>query len=196
MAFRDAKPQWKSLLLYVSSVIAGVAALVAILSFRSDLLLTIDRQALELLGSDLEIRSSQPFPEEILAFSDSLQSLGVGTAGYGATSRLDATSGSDANPVSDATSGLDVTSSQSATSVEFSSMAYFPSANESRLAQVRAFEGIWPIYGDLETFPPEAAITYQSDPSAIVESSLLDQLALLPATPSVLELPCYPSPQP
>ena len=180
MAFRDAKPQWKSLLLYVSSVIAGVAALVAILSFRSDLLLTIDRQALELLGSDLEIRSSQPFPEEILAFSDSLQSLGVGTAGYGATSRLDATSGSDANPGSDATSGLDVTSSQSATSVEFSSMAYFPSANESRLAQVRAFEGTWPIYGDLETFPPEAAITYQSDPSAIVESSLLDQLGLAP----------------
>jgi len=184
MAFRDAKPQWKSLLLYVSSVIAGVAALVAILSFRSDLLLTIDRQALELLGSDLEIRSSQPFPEEILAFSDSLQSLGVGTAGYDATSGLDETS------------ILDVTSSHSATSVEFSSMAYFPSANESRLAQVRAFEGIWPIYGDLETFPPEAAITYQSDPSAIVESSLLDQLALLPATPSVLELPCYPSPQP
>ena len=152
MAIRDAKPQWKSLLLYVSSVIAGVAALVAILSFRSDLLLTIDRQALELLGSDLEIRSSQPFPAEITAFADSLITLGAEPNQPGHTT----------------------------TSVEFSSMAFFPTANQSRLAQVRAFEGSWPVYGTLETLPAGAADTYQSEPSALVESSLMDQLGLSP----------------
>jgi len=72
LAWRDAKPQWKSLILYTSSIIAGVAALVAILSFRSDVLLTVDDQSRELLGSDLELRSGQPFPDPVLAFVDSI----------------------------------------------------------------------------------------------------------------------------
>lgn len=72
LAQRDAKPQWKSLLLYTSAVIAGVAALVAIISFRNDVLLTVDSQSKELLGSDFEIRSSQPFAEPIQSFIDSI----------------------------------------------------------------------------------------------------------------------------
>ena len=72
LAFRDAKPQWKTLMLYTTSVIAGVAALVAILSFRNDVLLTVDDQSRELLGADIELRSTQPFPEPILAFIDSV----------------------------------------------------------------------------------------------------------------------------
>lgn len=72
LAFRDAKSQWKSLLLYSSAVIAGVAALVAILSFRSDILLTVEDQSRELLGADLEMRSNNPFPEPVIAFIDSI----------------------------------------------------------------------------------------------------------------------------
>lgn len=72
LAFRDAKPQWKTLMLYTSSVIAGVAALVAILSFRNDVLLTVDDQSRELLGADIEIRSNQPFTEPVYAFIDSV----------------------------------------------------------------------------------------------------------------------------
>ena len=72
LAFRDARPQWRSLFLYTSAVIAGVAALVAIISFRNDVLLTVEDQSRELLGADLEIRSTQPFPEPITAFIDSI----------------------------------------------------------------------------------------------------------------------------
>ena len=72
LAYRDAKPQWKSLLLYTSAVIAGVAALVAILSFRNDVLLTVDDQSKELLGADLEFQSSQTYPEPVWAFIDSI----------------------------------------------------------------------------------------------------------------------------
>src|SRR5690625_4999601 len=72
LAFRDAKPQWRTLLLYTSSVIAGVAALVAILSFRSDVLLTVQAQSKELLGADLELRSGDPFPKPVGAFTDSV----------------------------------------------------------------------------------------------------------------------------
>lgn len=72
LATRDAKPQWKSLLLYTSAVVAGVAALVAIISFRNDVLLTVDSQSKELLGSDFEVRSNQPFNEPIQSFIDSI----------------------------------------------------------------------------------------------------------------------------
>src|SRR6056297_799827 len=72
LAFRDAKPQWKTLFLYTSSVIARVAALVAILSFRSDVLLTVDGQSRELLGADLEFRSGEIFPDSVEAFIDSI----------------------------------------------------------------------------------------------------------------------------
>ena len=72
LAYRDAKPQWKSLLLYTSAVIAGVAALVAILSFRNDVLLTVDDQSKELLGADLEFQASQTYPEPVWAFIDSI----------------------------------------------------------------------------------------------------------------------------
>lgn len=71
-ALRDARKQWKSLFVYTASVIAGVAALVAILSFRSDVLLTIDDQAKELLGADLEISSTSPYAEPLIQFIDSL----------------------------------------------------------------------------------------------------------------------------
>lgn len=72
LAYRDARPQLKSLFLYTSAVIAGVAALVAILSFRNDVLLTVDDQSRELLGADLEIESTQPFNDTITAFIDSI----------------------------------------------------------------------------------------------------------------------------
>jgi len=71
-AWRDGRSQYKSLLLYSCSIIAGVAALIAILSFRNDVLLTVDEQAKELLGADLEIRQNEPYGEEISAFIDSV----------------------------------------------------------------------------------------------------------------------------
>lgn len=71
-AWRDARPQLGSLLLYCSGIIAGVAALVAILSFRSDVMLTVNDQARELLGADLQITQNRAFDEAELAFIDSL----------------------------------------------------------------------------------------------------------------------------
>ncbi len=71
-AWRDGRSQYKSLFLYSCSIIAGVAALIAILSFRNDVLLTVDEQAKELLGADLEIRQNEPYGDEITAFIDSV----------------------------------------------------------------------------------------------------------------------------
>jgi putative ABC transport system permease protein len=141
LAWRDARPQWKSLLLYASSVIAGVAALVAILSFRSDVLLTVNDQSRELLGADLELRSSQPFHEEVEAFVDSI----------GGTT---------------------------ADALEFNSMVLFKTNGTTRLSQIRAIEGPFPIYGTIKTEPEDASARYQDEHFALVEQSAMNQFGI------------------
>lgn len=72
MAWRDARSNKKRLLVYISAIIIGVAAQVAITSFRDSLDTTIDNQSKELLGADLEIETAQPPPDTLTAYYDSL----------------------------------------------------------------------------------------------------------------------------
>lgn len=73
MAWRDARSNKKKLLVYISAIVIGVAAQVAITSFRDSLNHTINSQAKELLGADLEVeKDNQPFDEEEMAYLDSL----------------------------------------------------------------------------------------------------------------------------
>lgn len=58
MAWRDARKSKSRLLLFISSIIIGIAALVAINSFSDNLQEDINNQAKELLGADLELASS------------------------------------------------------------------------------------------------------------------------------------------
>ena len=55
MAWRDSRRNRARLLLFVSSIVVGIAALVAINSFGENLQRDIDKQAKELLGADLAI---------------------------------------------------------------------------------------------------------------------------------------------
>lgn len=71
-AWRDARSQWRQLALFTGSILAGIAALVAILSFRADVLRTVDEQARELLGADLMAETNQPFTESTQGWLDSL----------------------------------------------------------------------------------------------------------------------------
>lgn len=57
MAWRDSRKSRKKLLLFISSIIAGIAALVAISSFSENLQSAVDEQSKELLGADLSINS-------------------------------------------------------------------------------------------------------------------------------------------
>jgi putative ABC transport system permease protein len=60
MAFRDIRKNISRLLLFVSSIVVGIAALVAISSFGENLTQDIDNQAKELLGADLVLENNQP----------------------------------------------------------------------------------------------------------------------------------------
>lgn len=72
MAWRDSRRSRSRLFLFMSSIVLGVAALVAIQSFGDNLTQDINNQSKELLGADLMMRSRRAFSEEATAYLDSL----------------------------------------------------------------------------------------------------------------------------
>jgi len=73
MAWMDARNNLSRLFLYVSSIIIGIAALVAIDSFNANIQEDINTNAKELLGADLFIGSNEEFEEETLLVFDTIQ---------------------------------------------------------------------------------------------------------------------------
>ncbi|MBC7914602.1 MAG: ABC transporter permease [Pyrinomonadaceae bacterium] len=72
MAWRDSRRSRSRLFLFISSIILGIAALVAIYSFGDSLRRDIDTQAAGLLGADLSISSNKPIPANMQSLIDSL----------------------------------------------------------------------------------------------------------------------------
>ena len=72
MAWRDARSNKGRLFIYISAIILGVAAQVAITSFRENIDKTVNNQAKELLGADLEVESNAAYTDTTQAFLDSL----------------------------------------------------------------------------------------------------------------------------
>ncbi|MDB4883324.1 MAG: putative rane protein [Gemmatimonadetes bacterium] len=80
LAWRESRTARRHLLLYMSSISLGVAALVAIDSFASNTQRSVREQARALLGGDMSLNSRQDFPKPVLAALDSLRREGVGVA--------------------------------------------------------------------------------------------------------------------
>lgn len=64
MAWRDSRKNRSRLLLFISSIILGIAALVAVYSFKDNLQNDIDRQAKELTGADLIVESRKAISKQ------------------------------------------------------------------------------------------------------------------------------------
>ncbi len=73
MAWRDSRRNRSRLFLFMSSIVLGIAALVATLSFGYNLREDIDDQARTLVGADLVVRSSRPAPAPMLTLLDSFR---------------------------------------------------------------------------------------------------------------------------
>ena len=71
-AVRDSRKDRSKLLLFMSSIILGVAALVAINSFNDNLVRDINTQSKSLLGADMSVGGNKPIPQSLLASLDSL----------------------------------------------------------------------------------------------------------------------------
>src|SRR5688572_33242515 len=80
LAWRESRTARRRLLLYMSSISLGVAALVAIDSFASNTQRSVREQARSLLGGDVSLSSRQPFSKALLASLDTLRREGVGFA--------------------------------------------------------------------------------------------------------------------
>lgn len=80
MAVRDSRKNKSRLLLFISSIVLGIAAIVAISSFRDNLTKDIDRQAATLIGADLVIDSRKAWSESSLQLIDSLKELSIQNA--------------------------------------------------------------------------------------------------------------------
>ncbi len=73
MAWRDARRNFSRLFLFISSIIIGIAALVAINSFNENLQNDINVQAKDLLGADFIVKSNKVFEDDALMAFDTLR---------------------------------------------------------------------------------------------------------------------------
>ena len=80
LAWREGRFARRRLLLYMSSISLGVAALVAIDSFGRNVTESIRDQSRELLGGDVSLTSRAKFPPAIDSLVDSLRANGHGVA--------------------------------------------------------------------------------------------------------------------
>src|SRR5579872_2930067 len=72
MAWRDSRRSRSRLFLFISAIFFGIAALVAIYTFRFNLENDIDSQAATLIGADLQISGGKPADAQIKPLLDSL----------------------------------------------------------------------------------------------------------------------------
>ena len=76
-ARREGRSSLRRIGLYMGAITLGVAALVAINSFRRNIVDAIRSESRSLLGADLEIHSRRIFPDAVQAILDSAQAAGV-----------------------------------------------------------------------------------------------------------------------
>ena len=80
LAWRESRTARRRLLLYMSSISLGVAALVAIDSFASNVQGSIREQSRNLMGGDIAFTMNQKFPEKSQALLDSIGKSGTPVA--------------------------------------------------------------------------------------------------------------------
>ncbi|MFC4094338.1 ABC transporter permease [Euzebyella saccharophila] len=72
MAWRDGRASGKRLLLFMASIVLGIAAVVSVQSFSENLKANIALQSKELMGADFIIDSNKPPNERVMGIIDSL----------------------------------------------------------------------------------------------------------------------------
>ena len=77
MAWRETRAGWRHFLHFFWCVALGVGALVGVALFAVNLEETISRQAMALMGGDLEVRLSRPISEKGTSVLRSLAGRGI-----------------------------------------------------------------------------------------------------------------------
>lgn len=82
MAWRDSRRSRGRLLLFISSIVIGIAALVAIQSFGENLQQDIDREAQTLLGADLALEMNQPPSDSLIRWMYDISDTQANTVSF------------------------------------------------------------------------------------------------------------------
>jgi putative ABC transport system permease protein len=77
LAWRESRASARRLGVYMGAITIGVAALVAINSFRAQVIESVDAESKALLGADLRLHSNRAFPDTVEAILDSISATGV-----------------------------------------------------------------------------------------------------------------------
>jgi putative ABC transport system permease protein len=80
LAWREARASARRLGVYMGAITLGVAALVAVNSFRAQVVDSVDAEARTLLGADLRLNSNRAFPDTVQVVLDSAATAGVPVA--------------------------------------------------------------------------------------------------------------------
>jgi putative ABC transport system permease protein len=80
LAWRESRTARRRLLLYMSSISLGVAALVAIDSFSANIVQSVKDQSRAIMGGDISFNSRRPFPPAVDSLFDSLSRNGISFA--------------------------------------------------------------------------------------------------------------------
>ena len=135
-AYRDSRRNRPKLLMFVSSIILGITALVAINSFNYNLVKDIDEQSKTLLGADFVINGNKPLDPTLQNIADSIPG-------------------------------------EKATELELFSMSFIPKTEETQFVRIKAIDGAFPFYGEINSQPKLASQEYQRSPSALVDDGLM-----------------------
>ncbi|APG59324.1 ABC transporter permease [Christiangramia salexigens] len=82
MAWRDGKASRKKLVLFIASIVLGIAAVVSIQSFSENLKNNISLQSKSLMGADYIIDSDKPINERVTSIIDSLGGEDAKSVGF------------------------------------------------------------------------------------------------------------------
>lgn len=148
-AYLDSRKERGKLIMFMASIVLGIAALVAINSFNYNLVKDIDKQSLSLLGADIVISGNRPMPASLYAIADS------------------SFAGSD-----------EELSFEKASQVSLFSMAYMPSSGETQFVNIKALEGDFPFYGILKAAPQSSSQAFRHAPMVLVDEGMMIQYQL------------------
>ncbi|WP_339877081.1 FtsX-like permease family protein [uncultured Algoriphagus sp.] len=188
MAFRDFRKKISRLLLFVSSIVVGIAALVAISSFGENLTADIDNQAKELLGADLVLENNKPIGEQAIDSAATKMASEVNFASMVAFPETGASRLTQVRALEGAfpfygffetipTSGdADFRSGGKKALVEKTLMAQF---NAEIGDQIKVGEVLFTVVGELQSVPGQTGITASVAPAVYIPMDYLAETGLV-----------------
>lgn len=188
MAFRDFRKNISRLLLFVSSIVVGIAALVAISSFGENLTADIDNQAKELLGADLVLENNKEIGEQSIDSAATQMASEVNFASMVAFPETGASRLTQVRALEGAfpfygffetipaSGDADFRTGGKKALVEKTLMAQF---NAEVGDQIKVGEVFFVVVGELQSVPGQTGITASVAPAVYIPKAYLEETGLV-----------------